>query len=62
MNFHFVWKAVDINTNEIEGIYEQTIYGETLAKAVEVWESFHGGVGIDDNGCEYTITEIKLTD
>ena len=59
MNFHFIWKAVYVETNEISGIYEQTIYGEDLTDAVNTWQSMHGGLWKDTHGTALEITSIK---
>lgn len=59
MNFYFVWKAVNVEHNEIEGIYEQKIYGEDLADAVKTWQTMHGDLWEDENGNVLEITSIK---
>jgi hypothetical protein len=59
MDFYFVWKAVNVEHNEIQGIYEQRIYGEDLADAVKTWQIMHGGLWEDENGTAIEITSIK---
>ena len=59
MNFHFVWKAVNVKYNEIEGIYEQTVYGEDLTDAVKTWQTMHGDLWADEQGVALEITSIK---
>jgi hypothetical protein len=56
-NYRFVWDAIAA-TGEIEGRYEQTIYGKTLAQAVEYFESFHGPLSSDENGVGLIIWSI----
>lgn len=56
-NYFFAWEAVTA-AGLIEGKYEQTIYGETLAKAVEYFESFHGTLLPDEGGVCTRITCI----
>ena len=56
-NYHFAWTATAA-TGEVEGRYEQTIYGETLAKAMEYFESFHGPLSPDENGVCLVITSV----
>lgn len=48
-NYHFVWEAIAA-TGTIEGKYEQTIYGETLAAAIEQFTTFHGDLTPDEDG------------
>lgn len=59
MNFHFVWKTYDAATGEIEGMYEQTIYGEDLTDAVSNFSAMHGELGEDSNGYAMDILSIK---
>lgn len=56
-NYCFVWEARNV-TGEIEGRYEQTIYGETLAAAVAQFESFHGPIGPNEDEVRIIITTI----
>ena len=56
-NYRFVWDAIAA-TGETEGRYEQTIYGKTLAQAVEYFESFHGPLSPDENGVCLIISSI----
>jgi hypothetical protein len=56
-NYHFTWDAIAA-TGEIEGRYEQTIYGETLAQAMSYFEGFHGPLSPDENGVCLIITGI----
>ena len=58
MNFHFVWKAFNVTTGETEGVYEQTIYGNGLADAVNTWTRFHGELSADENDCALEISSI----
>jgi hypothetical protein len=57
-NYRFTWNVVAA-TGEIEGRYEQTIYGESLAAACAQCESFHGPIGPDENGVYMIITSIE---
>jgi len=50
MNFHFVWKSFAVVTGETTGMFEQTIYGETLADAVSTFTTMHGELSVDENG------------
>lgn len=59
MNFHFVWKCVYVAENEIEGMYEQTIYGETLVDAVANFTAMHGDLWEDEQGRALEILSIK---
>jgi len=59
MNFHFVWKAVNVVTGQIEGMYEQTIFGENITYAVLNWSSMHGELGADEDGIALEILGIK---
>ena len=59
MDFYFVWKTVNVEHNEIQGIYEQRIYGEDLADAVKTWQIMHGDLLEDENGNVIEITPIK---
>lgn len=59
MDFYFVWKAVNVEHNEILGIYEQRIYGEDLTDAVKTWQTMHGDLWEDENGTAIEITSIK---
>ena len=45
MNYHFAWKTLE--NGIIQGVYEQTIYGKTLAEACAYLESFHGKISVD---------------
>ena len=45
MNYHFTWKTLE--NGNIQGVYEQTIYGDTLAQACAYFESFHGKINVD---------------
>jgi hypothetical protein len=56
-NYHFVWKAIAID-GAIEGVYEQTIYGENLAAAIEQFTTFYGNLSPDENGVCLVITCI----
>lgn len=56
-NYHFTWEARNA-TGEIEGVYEQCIYGETLAAACAQFESFHGPLSPNEDGVEIIITSI----
>lgn len=56
-NYYFKWEAVNA-AGVCEGVYEQTIYGETLVAAVAQFESFHGPIGPDENGVCILITAI----
>ncbi len=62
MNFHFVWKAFNVVTGEIEGMYEQTIYGETLAEAITTFTTMHGELSVDEYDCALEILSIKEVD
>lgn len=62
MNFHFVWKAFNVVTGETEGVYEQTIYGETLTDAVANFTAMHGELSVDENDCALEILSIKEVD
>jgi hypothetical protein len=57
-NYRFEWTAVSA-AGVSEGVYEQTIYGESLTKAVEQFESFHGSIGPDEDGMCIIITCIS---
>ena len=59
MNFHFVWKCVYVDENEIEGMYEQTIYGETLVDATKNFVAMHGDLWEDEQGRALEILSIK---
>ncbi len=59
MNFHFVWKAVNVVTGRIEGMYEQTVFGENITYAVKNWSSLHGELGADEDGIALEILGIK---
>jgi len=62
MNFHFIWKAFDVATGEITGIYEQTIYGETLSDAAANFTTMHGELAEDIHGEAleiHNITEVR---
>lgn len=62
MNFRFVWKSFNVVTGKTEGMYEQTIYGETLADAVANFTAMHGELSADENDCALEIsgiTEVK---
>ena len=59
MNFDFVWKAVHVANNEIRGIYQQTVYGQTLVEAVQNWTAMHGDLWEDETGYALEITPIK---
>ena len=48
-NYYFVWYAVAA-TGAIEGRYEQTIYGKTLAAAIDQFTTFHGDLTPDEDG------------
>lgn len=56
-NYHITWEARNTN-GKIEGRYEQTIYGESLAAACAQFESLHGPLAPDDNDIEILITSI----
>jgi hypothetical protein len=56
-NYRFVWDAIAA-TGEIEGRYEQTIYGETLVAACAQFELFHGPLSPDENGVCLVISSI----
>lgn len=56
-NYFFQWQAVN-GAGLIEGVYEQTIYGETLTAAVAQFESFHGPIGPNEDGVCLLITAI----
>ena len=43
MNYHFTWKTLE--NGVIQGVHEQTIFGETLAQACAYFEGFHGALG-----------------
>jgi hypothetical protein len=59
MNFHFVWKLTNAEHDEIMGMYEQTIYGETLAEAVTTFTTMHGDLWEDECGQVMEILSIK---
>lgn len=59
MNFHFVWKGFNVVTGKTEGMYEQTIYGETLVEAVDNFTAMHGELSADENDCALEILSIK---
>jgi len=56
-NYFFQWQAVNA-AGLIEGVYEQTIYGDTLSAAVAQFESFHGSLGPNEDGVCLLITAI----
>lgn len=56
-NFFFQWQAVAA-TGVIEGVYEQTIYGDNLVAAVEQFTSYHGDLAPDTEGVCHVITNI----
>ena len=60
MDFHSVWLAFEAVTGDIEGIYEQTIYGKTLAEAVAAFTTMHGELSVDTSGIAHEITSISL--
>ena len=60
MNFHFVWKSFDVATGKTTGMFEHTIYGETLADAVFDWFSMHGDLQEDENGEALEILSVKV--
>ena len=47
-NYYFVWYAVAA-TGAIEGRHEQTIYGKTLAAAIDQFTAFHGDLTPNDS-------------
>tara|TARA_R110001632_G_C11276440_1_gene411374 strand:- start:875 stop:1051 length:177 start_codon:yes stop_codon:yes gene_type:complete len=55
MNYQFAWKTIE--NGVIQGVHEQTIFGETLAHACTYFEGFHGAI---DETLE--ITSIKTTE
>jgi hypothetical protein len=56
-NYYFTWNAIAAAGN-IEGIYEQSIYGKNFADACAQFESFHGPLSPDENGVCLVITGI----
>jgi hypothetical protein len=56
-NYYFTWTAVAA-TGVCEGMYEQTIFGETLTEACEYFERHHGPLSPDENGVCLVITNI----
>ena len=56
-NYYFKWEAISA-AGLCEGVYEQTIYGETLNEAVSQFASYHGGLEPDENGVCLVITCI----
>jgi len=59
MNFHFVWKSFETETASTTGMFEQTIYGETLVDAVSAFTAMHGDLWEDENGEALEILSIK---
>lgn len=56
-NYYFTWEARNA-CGEIEGRYEQSIYGENLAAACAQFESFHGPLSPNEDDVEIIITSI----
>lgn len=56
-NYRFIWDAIAA-TGEIEGRFEQTIYGKSLSAASAQFESFHGPICPDENGVYIVISSI----
>jgi len=56
--YDFKWTALSA-TGEIEGIYEQSIHGETLKEATEMFEDHHGTLQPDENGVMLRIDHIS---
>ena len=44
MNYRFEWRTLD-NRGKCDGVFEQSIFGINLCRAVEYFEGFHGKVG-----------------
>lgn len=59
-NYFFQWQEVSA-AGICQGIYEQTIYGESLTNAIKYFEGFHGTLGPDENGYCLVITTISWT-
>ena len=58
MEYYFKWKTFD-NHGACDGVFEQIIYGKTLARALSYFEGFHGKVGTMPDGTVLEITTIK---
>lgn len=56
-NYAMKWTAVAA-TGQIEGEYEQTIYGKTLMDAVKTFTIQHGELSPDGDGVAMIITQI----
>ena len=56
-NYTIKWKSVDA-AGRVVGLYEQDIYGKTLADAVAQFESFHGSLGPDEDGVRLCMTAV----
>ena len=59
MNFQFSWKAFNVVTGQIEGMYNQIVFGENITQAVLNWSCMHGELGADEEGISLEILGIK---
>lgn len=59
MNFQFSWKAFNVVTGQIEGMYNQIVFGENITQAVLNWSSMHGELCADEDGIALEILGIK---
>jgi hypothetical protein len=62
MNFHFIWKCFDVVSGDTVGIFEQTVYGDSLVDAVNNWVCMHGELSVDEYDQAHEIISIKETD